>query len=342
MASTDPAQAQGTTVASDQPAPIEVDTSDDRDSTIPDDISTFTASITSSILDYPVENGRRYHAFRAGIYSFPNDELEQERLDMTHAMMYKGIGDKLFLCPIDTDKMQRVLDIGTGTGIWAMAMGDEYPNAEILGNDLSPIQPQWVPPNVKFEVDDVESPWVQQAGYDFIFCRYMCASIKDWPKLVGNIYRNVNPGGWVEFQDYDLQCYSEDGSLKPESNMMAWTNLFLEAARKTGREPSPGPRLERWVRDAGFINVKHEVFRFPVGPWPKDPRLKMVGKFNVLQILEGLEAFSLRLFTSVLGWKQEEVMVLNAGVRDELKSGAFHAHYNFHVVYGQKPAKEED
>jgi 16S rRNA G1207 methylase RsmC len=31
--------------------------------------------------------------------------------------MTKGIGDKLFIAPIDTKKMHRVLDIGTGTGI---------------------------------------------------------------------------------------------------------------------------------------------------------------------------------------------------------------------------------
>jgi len=28
--------------------------------------SAFTASLTSSVIDYPVEHGRRYHAFRAG------------------------------------------------------------------------------------------------------------------------------------------------------------------------------------------------------------------------------------------------------------------------------------
>lgn len=46
-----------------------------------------------------------------------------------------------------------------------------------------------VPPNVRFEIDDVESPWVEAKKYDFIMCRYMTASIMDWPKLVRNIYK---------------------------------------------------------------------------------------------------------------------------------------------------------
>jgi hypothetical protein len=38
------------------------------------------------------------------------------------------------------------------------SVGDQFESANILGVDLSPIQPEWVPPNVKFMVDDVESP----------------------------------------------------------------------------------------------------------------------------------------------------------------------------------------
>ncbi|KAH6628145.1 S-adenosyl-L-methionine-dependent methyltransferase [Chaetomium tenue] len=307
-------------------AHIEIDQGGDNDSLLGDDLSAFTASITSSILNYPVENGRRYHAFRAGAYYMPNDDLEQDRLDLSHALMTKAIGDKLFLAPIDPEKLQRVLDIGTGTGI----------SAQILGNDLSAIQPPWVPPNVKFEIDDIECPWVYEMPFDFIFCRYMTGSILDWPKLVGRVHENLNPGGWAEFEDFDLQYYSEDGSLKEGSNTLTWINTFLEATRKMGREACPGPKLEGWVRDAGFTNVKHERFRLPIGSWPKDPHLKQVGLYNISQIMTGLEAFSLRIFCDVLGWKKEEVFVLLAAVRNELKDSKLHAQFDFHVVYGQK------
>lgn len=41
-------------------------------------------------------------------------------------------------------EIHRVLDVGTGTGIWAIEMADQHPGAEIVGTDLSPIQPNWV------------------------------------------------------------------------------------------------------------------------------------------------------------------------------------------------------
>ena len=69
---------------------------------------------------------------------------EQDRLDLAHAMTTKLTGDRLHLTPLPEDFAGRVLDIGCGTGIWSICMGDQFPNAQILGNDLSPVQPSWV------------------------------------------------------------------------------------------------------------------------------------------------------------------------------------------------------
>jgi SAM-dependent methyltransferase len=267
----------------------------------------------------------------------PNDEQEIQRLDLTHVLVTKTIGDVIYLAPIDTEQPLRVLDVGTGTGIWAIEFGDMHPNAEILGNDLSPIQPAWLPPNVKFEVDDVESPWLHERPFDFIFMRYMCVCILDWPKLTQNIFSSLSSGGWAEFQDFDLQYYSEDGSLTPDHKTLIWINTFLEAAHKMGRDPQPGAKLKGHLEQAGFVNVRHHRYKLPIGPWPKDPHLKDVGLCNLAQILEGLEGFSLRLFCDYLKWTEEEVLVLCAGVRRELKSGTIHAMFDYHVAYGQRP-----
>jgi len=47
----------------------------------------------------------------------PNDEPEQERLDLMHILLTKVLDGKLYLAPVDLTKAERVLDIGTGTGV---------------------------------------------------------------------------------------------------------------------------------------------------------------------------------------------------------------------------------
>ncbi|KAI9811556.1 MAG: hypothetical protein M1832_000866 [Thelocarpon impressellum] len=322
-----------------QDTPIEVDSiqfDSDKDSAFGDDMSSFTASLESSVVNYPYENGRRYHAFREGAYNLPNDEKENDRLDIVHHMVTLRLDGKLHLAPIGKNP-QRVLDIGTGTGIWAIEMGDEYPSAEVFGNDLSPVQPNMVPPNVKFEIDDVESEWTYPAPFDYIHCRYMAVSIADWPALVRRCYENLKPGGWVEFHDFTFLYYSEDGSMTPDMPMAKWDRDGLDASAKIGRDGCPGPKIEGWVRDQGFVDVYHQRLKMPLGRWPKDELLKAIGTWNLLQTLEGLEAFSFALYTRVLGWSHDEVQVLMAKVRKDLRNPNIHAQYDMHVVYARRP-----
>ena len=86
-------------------------------------------------------------------------------------------------------------------------------------------------------------------------------------------FQNTKPGGWAEFQDFDLTYYSEDGSLKEEQSISKWITTLLDGAYGFGRDPCPGSKLEDWMKDAGFENVQHEKLRLPIGPWAKDEHL---------------------------------------------------------------------
>lgn len=89
----------------------------------------------------------------------------------------------MFLAPIG-DNPQNVLDVGTGTGIWAIDFADQFPSAQVIGFDLSPIQPEWVPPNLQFEINDACSDWAyKKNSYDFIHVRAMYGSVADWPEF---------------------------------------------------------------------------------------------------------------------------------------------------------------
>lgn len=91
---------------------------------------------------------------------------------MLHHVFCLALDGALYLAPLNKN-IKRCMDFGTGTGIWAIDFADEFPDAEVIGTDLSPIQPNSVPPNLRFYVDDVESDWGYRSdeAFDFIHGR---------------------------------------------------------------------------------------------------------------------------------------------------------------------------
>ncbi|KAE9969589.1 hypothetical protein BLS_005308 [Venturia inaequalis] len=228
-------------------------------------------------------------------YAFPNDEAELERLDMQHAMMTLLLNNKLFWSPLRPD-IQRVLDLGTGTGIWAIDFADLYPSAEVIGTDLSMIQPDWVPPNLRFDIDDAE-------------------------------LEHVKPGGYVEWQEKVPTFNSDDGSLTKDDPIMQWGNAFCEAAARFGTPCDSPRRLKGWMERAGFVDVEEHVLKIPVGIWPRDKRLKNVGLFEMVNMQEGLEALSMMPFTRALNWSPERVQLFLADVRRQTKDRNVHGYF---------------
>jgi hypothetical protein len=218
-----------------------------------------------------------------------------------------------------------------------MHMTEACPDAEIIGIDLSPIQGDFAPPNVKFIVDDVEFDWVESQPYNYLHCRYMAGSIKNWPRLVSQIFANLKPGGLVEFQESANTLYSEDRTLSPDNMMVKMMDGLMEACDKIGRTMDPAPSMKKWAEEAGFVNAKEQRFKLPIGTWPRDPRLKETGTLMLINFVEGVEAFTAALFKDVLGWSQEDVSALNDGVKAAAVRTDVHPMFDFLVVTGQKP-----
>ncbi|KXT03449.1 hypothetical protein AC578_1636 [Pseudocercospora eumusae] len=65
-----------------------------------DDYRSYASTLTSSVENYQWIGGRRFHAYREGTYNFPNDEEEQDRLDLFHGIFTLRIDGKLHLAPV--------------------------------------------------------------------------------------------------------------------------------------------------------------------------------------------------------------------------------------------------
>ena len=149
-------------------------------------------------------------------------------------------------------------------------------------------------------------------------------------------YKYTKPGGWAEFQDFDDRFYTTSGDFTVESIIGQWSKTVREGVKQMGLEPNPGPQLEGWMKDAGFINVHARCLPLPVGTWPKDKKLKEIGAFNLIMYLDNLEGINLRLFSNTFGWSTEEIKVYCAELRTAFKNQKLRIQHNYFVVYGQK------
>ncbi|RBQ80818.1 hypothetical protein FVER14953_09898 [Fusarium verticillioides] len=326
---------------------------DDADSAVGDDAASSTESISSSILHYRTIHGRTYHSERGNAeYWTPNDEHHNESMDINHHLLCLSLEGKLHLAPLKDDIQVCELPLIIYNKLFTGTLespryrdrdcdfADEYPNAEVVGTDISPIQPDWVPPNLKFEIEDCTQEWTYNPNsFDYVHMRYMYGSISDWSALFKEAFRVCKPGGWVESYEASPRMESDDGTVTETCAINEWGKFFIEGGKKLNRtfEIIDKDLQQKGMEEAGFVDVKVWDFKAPIGGWPQDPRLKQIGQFAQAALEQDYEGYVLYMANMVLGWTKEEVSVYCAQLRREIRSGKFHPFYRQRVVYARKP-----
>ncbi|KAF5563033.1 methyltransferase [Fusarium napiforme] len=226
------------------------------------------------------------------------------------------------------------------TDIFFRDFADAYPSAQVIGSDLSPTQPEWVPPNVHFEIADATLTWPWKDNYfDFTHIRYLFGSIQDWPALFQEAYRCCAPGGWVQSCEADIHFYSDDGTTDSEPALQKWADLYEKGGAATGRTffLQQEALQERSITEAGFTDVRIFDYKLPVGGWTSNRKLFELGEYVRLTLENDLEGYTLYIWHNVLNWPRDEYPQFLAAMRKAICSRKVHGYMMVRYVYGRKP-----
>ncbi|KAH6689579.1 S-adenosyl-L-methionine-dependent methyltransferase [Plectosphaerella plurivora] len=319
------------------------DDGSDADSTLGQEAASSTASIESTILQYRTFKGRSYHsAVHDTKYFLPIDEGTLENFDLIHHFLTLMTGDKLHLAPIKPGAT-KILDVGTGTGIWAIDFADENPEINVVGTDLSPVQPTWIPPNLSFEIDDCTKEWTWDVGtFDFVHIRYLFGSIKDWVGLYKEAFRVLKPGAYLESVETEATYFSDDGTVTNDGSTALggkFGEMFIEAGKITGNSMSlitDGTQVEA-MKEAGFVDIQEVTYKLPIGAWPRDEKLAQIGTFAKQSLLGDLAGYLQLIWHQVVKWPPEEFENFLLQIRQELRNKRLHPYVKVRFVWGRKP-----
>lgn len=156
----------------------------------------------------------------------------------------------------------------------------------VVGTDLSLIQPVNMPPNCEFVRDDIEDTWVFERSFDYVHLRVVFSCFDDPKNVLQKIYDNLNPGGWVEYQDTVMELVGSEPAAHEylqASALARWNNLLKAGLHNaTGRDPEVVRKLQHWMREIGFVDVVEKQILDPVNGWPLDPEDRRLGQFTRL------------------------------------------------------------
>lgn len=217
------------------------------------------------------------------------DLTDQNIVDIQHQLWYLSLNGNLHKTILpDTSEKINIMDIGTGTGVWALAMAKRWPNANVIATDLTlPPRRDDTPSNISFiqhNANDSEWPFEK---FHFIHARMVDAGVHDWPAFRATCFRHLVPGGRLELGHVAEPARSklpefDTPSASPYLNLM---HLVMLASKKGGLDYDVSSKHPQGLKDVGFEEVEETSILWPLGSWPQNDDERKIGVLSLKNTL---------------------------------------------------------
>ncbi|KAH8108954.1 hypothetical protein DFH11DRAFT_1731520 [Phellopilus nigrolimitatus] len=183
----------------------------------------------------------------------------EQRQEYFHKMMYMVMGDKNHVGPVEdvfnvpSDRKKHILDVGAGSGLWAIQIADKVPDIEVIEDGAAKLRlfdAQLIPyPNEYFDI------------------------MKNYPLFLEEVARILRPGCLIILIESEIKPLSE--GKQP---------IFRRCLAGNHIDTTVPTRLSSLLRASDMFNdIVAKVVMVPVGFWPKDQGLFTVAQFSWIE-----------------------------------------------------------
>ncbi len=239
----------------------------------------------------------------------------------------------------DPASIQRVLDIGCGTGSWIIEAAQTYPTMSLVGIDISPrmieyaqkiANAQSISDRVKFQVMDALNPLeFPTESFDLVNIRLGSSFMRtwDWPRLILEMLRITRPGGVIRIMESGVISDNENGEH------IHLHRMFICALFRAGHlfeEESTGltQRLPDLLKQLGVQNVQSRDYELVYQAGTEAGESYYENFRHLFQIL--------RPFLDKWGCAPEEYDAIYREALSEIQYPQFCAHWHFLCTWGTK------
>ncbi|WWC65050.1 uncharacterized protein I303_107664 [Kwoniella dejecticola CBS 10117] len=213
---------------------------------------------------------------------------ETERLDYIHDVYKYHAGNvpEEVANLLNDGTTRRILDVGCGTGKWALEMIADFPDIHITGVDLAHPPITVFPSNFSFEIHDVtKGQEYEDDTFDVVHVRDIHAGMPDYHAMLTECVRVLRPGGYLLIKEIEWVPKLLDGGDAEQRfpAICAILESFRDALSERSLDPLVGVNVESYIDSVeGVTDIQYSRHMVPMTPWSDDPVLKYTGQMTRL------------------------------------------------------------